>query len=140
MLKALPVVLTVALVGCGSVAQQSPTGPLVRCDDGRIEPPARLTCEAAITSAMAGSNPPQAVVEINFRYGTLCPPNARCMAPDGSHGVVLVELVDRSCMSSVVHVTDTGTVVAEPFARFSPPDWHLDGQGAPAVGCLTNAR
>jgi len=89
------------------------------CDIAQFNAPPTLTCEAAVSAALdsLSSHPPVTAVE--FVYGSICPPNARCMPPDGSAGTVIVTFGDASQQSVFVFL-EGGRLVVEPPVPYPP--------------------
>lgn len=107
--------MALALAACGAfVPPPAPT-----CDTAQFAHPATLTCEVAVDAALdsLSSHPPLTAVE--FVYGSICPPNARCMPPDGNAGTVIVTFGDASQQSVYVHL-DGGRLVVDPPVPYPP--------------------
>jgi hypothetical protein len=114
--------LVVALLG-GCSAFVPPLYPT--CKATSFDPEPALDCEAAVTSAadaLPGHGP---ITEAEFMHGGLCPPNARCMPPDGTAGTVIFTFSDGRQLSVYVHL-DGSRIVADE-AEVYPPPWLEEG-------------
>lgn len=115
------VVAVALLSGCGLfVPQLYPT-----CDAASFEGEPALSCEAAVAAALDALPSHGPVSEAEFIYGSLCPPNARCMPPDGSAGTVIFTFSDGRQLS--VYVRLDGARIAAQEAEVYPPPWLEEG-------------
>jgi hypothetical protein len=107
--------MAVALAACSAFVP----APQPECDASQFQAPPMLTCEVAVNAALdsLSSHPPVTAVE--FVYGSICPPNARCMPPDGNAGTVIVTFGDASQQSVYVHL-DGGRLVVDPPVTYPP--------------------
>lgn len=84
------------------------------CETPEFDPPARLTCEAAITAARGKLATVDGVTALRVDYvGVKCPDNARCMAPNGDFANVIATLASGEELAVAVSVDDQGTVQAQ---------------------------
>ena len=95
--------------------------PAPDCQTVQLDSPPALTCEAAVEAAIDSLAPHGPITALQFQYGSLCPPNARCMAPDGSAGTVIVTFGDGSQQSVYVGL-EGGQLVTQSPAPY-PPSW-----------------
>jgi hypothetical protein len=111
------IVLVLAMVtviaACGPSAQEATPTIAIDCDPMRWDPPARLTCEAAMNAAAGkvltlGRGP---IVAASFRYGPWCPPNARCVGPIPDRGYVVFRF-DDGLEDLMVDVAVTGGILS----------------------------
>jgi hypothetical protein len=109
--------MAVALAACSAFAPP----PAPECDTARFDPPPTLTCEVAVDAALDLLPSHGPIAALQFLYGSLCPPNARCMAPDGSAGTVIITFGDGS-QQSVYVALQSGRLVTEAPAPY-PPSW-----------------
>jgi hypothetical protein len=119
-ITALGAVLVVA--GCGLLPEVLPTPT---CDPTEFGQPPALTCEVAVRAAVAAlPEQHRRIVAVEFRYGGLCPPNARCLFTGSDHGTVIVTFAGGQQISIQVAVQE-GRLVTEPPAEYPPPGWEL---------------
>jgi hypothetical protein len=108
-------VAAVAIAGCSALVPS----PEPECDSTQFDPPPALSCEVAVDAALdsLSSHPP--VTAAAFVYGSICPPNARCMPRDGSAGTVIITFGDASQQSVYVRL-EGGRLVVEAPAPYPP--------------------
>jgi len=120
-----PASLAIALVACAPSADPPRAQtPEVDCDPAQIEPAPRLSCDNAVLAALAVTGT-AGVRRVSFRYGTPCPPNARCVAPTGDEGYVVIALIDGRC-GVVTTALEGGTVRTSALGSWPPPAWGQD--------------
>lgn len=110
------------LAACGLLMDEGLPSP--DCAETRFEPTPGLSCEVAVRAAvdsLASSSP---ITALSFRYGSLCPPNARCLAKSGNAGTVIVTFADASQVS-VFGFLDAGQPHAKAAQAYPPADWDL---------------
>jgi hypothetical protein len=112
--------VTVLLVSAGCAL----TAP-VTCDDTAFDPPAPLTCDAAIAAARQQLSDVAGVTALRFDYD-VCPPNARCAFPLGATGNVIASLSDGTELGVFVSIDPEGIVRAE-----EPRSLDLESQPTP---------
>ena len=99
--------LLVVVSGCASVVPAT-------CEEPDFDPPAQLGCDAAIGAARTAFAGVSGIVGLRVEYFNICPPNARCVAPDGSSAAVVATLGDRSELFVRVYLDEGGMVQADP--------------------------
>jgi len=103
--------------GCATLAPAT-------CETPEFNPPARLTCEAAIAAARGQLATVDGVTALRVDYvGVKCPDNARCMAPNGDFANVIATLAGGEELSVAVSIDDAGVVQAQepqPFEVIPP--------------------
>lgn len=109
--------MAVALAACSAFVPPPPP----ECDTARFDPPPTLTCEAAVTAALDSLPSHGPIAALQFLSGSLCPPNARCMPPDGSAGTVIITY-GHGAQQSVYVRLEGGRLVIEAAAPY-PPSW-----------------
>jgi hypothetical protein len=95
--------------------------PAPDCDTAQFAPPAALSCQAAVDGALDSLPSHGPITALQFLYGSLCPPNARCAPPEGDAGTVIVTFGDRTQQSVYVRL-EGGRLVTEPPVPY-PPSW-----------------
>lgn len=60
----------------------------VTCEESQFDAPGRLTCETAAAAAREALANVTGITRLEVRW-SVCPANARCVAPDGSSATVL---------------------------------------------------
>jgi len=116
-MRAVSFLLVAVLVGGCSLFEVRPP---VECDDTQFRPPPTLSCDVAVDAALGSlsSHPP--ITALAFVYGDVCPPNARCLAPSGSYGTLIITFGDGSQQSVHVGLDGTRMTVEEP-RPYPPP-------------------
>jgi len=99
------VVVATAVGGCAATAP-------VTCAENDFDPPAALTCDAAITAARQQLSAVAGVNGLSFEY-QICPANARCAFASGEIGYVIATLAGGEQLSVTVYVDPDGVVQAE---------------------------
>lgn len=98
--------------------------PPVTCEDVERDPPAPLTCEAAVDAARARLAPVTDIRGIRFQYDECAPDAQVCAFLFGSAGNVIASLGDGREVAVFVSINDAGQVDAEgprPFTAESEP-------------------
>jgi hypothetical protein len=112
--------MALAAVVIGGCALNAP----VTCEEADRDPPAPLTCNAAVNAAWARLAAIPGVTAIRFQYDE-CAPNApRCEFVFGTAGNVIASLSDGREVAVFVSIDDDGAVSAgapRPFAPQSQP-------------------
>ena len=84
-----------------------------------LDPPAMLTCDAAVSAARQRLSNVAGVTALRFEYAS-CPPNARCRYPDGANGNVIATLDDGREVGVFVGVDPAGVLLAEEPRLLTP--------------------
>lgn len=113
-------VLTVAVAACSAFVP----GPEPKCDTSQFNAPPPLTCQVAVDAALEALPDGRPITAVEFVYGSICPPNARCMPPDGSAGTVIVTFGDTTQQSVYVRL-EAGQLVVEPPEPYPPESFTL---------------
>ncbi len=112
--------VVLAAVVVGACALNAP----VTCEEVDRDPPAPLTCAAAVNAARAQLATIPGVTALRFQYD-VCAPNApRCEFLFGTAGNVIASLSDGREVAVFVSIDDDGVVNADaprPFAPQSQP-------------------
>jgi len=118
--------LAVATLAAGCSPSPSPppvSGPRIWCDDStRYTPQPTLTCSEAVLAANAAlTGIASLVVAIEFRYGSWCPPGARCLVSSPQIGHVIYHFVaGPPLLVRVAEDRQTLAVSAGPAQTFPP--------------------
>jgi hypothetical protein len=102
-------------VAIGACAISAP----VTCPLETFDPPAPLTCEAAVDAARQQLASVSGVTGLRFEYSR-CPPNARCVFPDGATGNVIATLSDGRELGLFVGIDPDGLVQADEPRLLTP--------------------
>jgi hypothetical protein len=109
------------VAGCGSAASPTPPpAPAPICEEMELAGQPVLTCEEAVAAAVGSLVSHPTITELRFTYGSLCPPNARCIAPDGTAGTVIVSFANDTQVSIYVSIAG-GELVVDPPQPYPPP-------------------
>lgn len=95
------------LAACGALAPAT-------CDAGGFVGNPELSCDQAIAAARVQYAATPGIIELVVQYGTLCPPNARCVPPAGDIATVIAILEDGSELYVTVRIGPDGAVSADP--------------------------
>jgi hypothetical protein len=109
-------VMAVWLAACSAFVPQ----PRPTCDPTQLGGAPTLTCEAAVSAAVASLPSHGPITALDFMYGSLCPPNARCMPPPGDAGTVIVTFGDGTRRSVYVWL-EGGQLRTDPPTAYPPP-------------------
>jgi hypothetical protein len=107
----IPMLIAVSLaLGIGGCALTAP----VTCPVDSFDPPAPLSCDAAVEAARQRLASVADIASLRFEY-IACAANARCVAPDGATGNVIATLGDGTELAVFVGIDPDGVVhAAEP--------------------------
>ena len=116
----LPAVIAAFVVACAAPPSDAPSpsavaSPAVVCDGSRFQPPPTLTCGPAILAAEAAlGRAHPGIVREEFRWGDLCPPDAPCVPPTGSAGVVIFDFATGQPLFVYLSAEAGGVVASSP--------------------------
>lgn len=118
--------LAIAVSACTATPPPSisPVVVIRQCDAGSFDPPATLTCDAAIDAALNSMAPTGSpVVSAGFRWALPCSPmGAPCpFAGQGDRGFVVVTTAIGERGLIRVQRLSTGTISAAPPEPYTPP-------------------
>jgi len=109
--------VALALAACSAFVPP----PEPACDPTELGHAPALSCATAVEAALDALPSHGPIAGIVFQYGSICPPNARCMPPDGSTGTVIVTFGDGTHQSVYVRL-EGGRLIADPPEPY-PPSW-----------------
>lgn len=100
-------VATVVLAsGCASLAPAT-------CDPPEFDPPGRLRCDVVVAAAREQMADVAGVSRLEVLWGG-CPPNARCVAPDGNMARVIGTIAEGRQVVVFVFIDAGGVIQADP--------------------------
>jgi len=103
--------LVVILLGLLPALSACATLAPVTCGGAEMDPPPRLTCDVALDAAREKLASVAGITALRFEYA-ICPPNARCMWPNGDVGTVTATLAGGDAVQALVHIDPEGIVQA----------------------------